>query len=1214
MIHTSNEKGSTTNIKNRYKHLAPVLLSDEEGKTYIEALHWALQQKDIKNIALTGNYGSGKSSIIKTFEDKYPNHKCLNISLATFNENEIPKELKGQEKIEYQKNFNDKIELSILQQILYSETDKKLPYSRFRRISNMSSEELISFTMKWSFIIITLLLLLFKEKIKTFDFVREIKNEVVPSLEIILLLLTVVSIALIIYEFKKIIPIFKVTKINTKAEIELSREPNDSSILNKNIDELIYFFERTAYRIVIIEDLDRFKEPEIFTRLREINLLLNKSSSIENKPITFIYALKDNIFVKENRTKFFDFIIPVIPVLHTANSFEKLKERLKNEAIDNSLIREIAFYIHDMRLLNNICNEYFIYKERLIQDNTKLSTTKLFAILVYKNMCPDDFSELLENKGLIYTFFYTTIPKVKKVLRESIHNDVVEVMGKISKIENIRIKDIEHLRRIYISKWIEKIPNTQPHIYINNTLISPNQITKLIEDSVFNEIMSTNQFSNNNSYYAEEFTINFSEIEKEIDPEENYTTKENLIYENKEKRVKELENKYNELVKINSLKTIELFAQYNTNVIEEIDTRLKEKDVLLRLMRRGDLAEDYIDYIAYFYAGDITRNDREFILSVRNRKALDINYSLNKPENVWQEIKEETQYEEILNIDLINYLLSSISNYNDDIFYLLANESLRQHEFIESYCKKGKYLEKFINAVVNKYDDLLEFIYNNSNIESVIKDIIMEIVLKNSTISTIQSQSNTFIDYIESNENFLTLINNNYKEILPKLEPLGVKFNVELKAVESYSYIFNYIPKNNLYKLNEKMINFIISNIDSSILLHDLEERHYSTIQNSNCTELKNYIKNNLKEYIDNVFLSIDTNTQEDEKYIIELLNNEELKVFHEKIIRKQAISIQNSSSIKDLSTQKLLLSNNKLLATWDNLYTIFMANSEEIPSEMIEYLNNIDNATSLSQQEFSDKKNDSKEYIYGVFDEYIINSEELNLDCYNLLIDMLPFSYDKEINFEKLSIDKLETLLDKDKITLTADDYKALKTKNDTLHIELLENNIKDYNNKIQVELDFDIMDNILLLKSKKLTQVEKIIFAKEYFGQYKEGDNSKEDKEISELIANLYLSLNPKFNTIDINNLVILFKNISTIKIQIQLFNKYFKSFEEDNEYIAELIDNIGNENFEKLNEKGPFVHTELDNEEDTKIMLEKLKSIEYISSYKEEKDKLKVNMKKK
>lgn len=69
-----------------YKGLGP---TDEvkEGESLVEALHWALTQDDIFNIALTGNYGSGKSSIIQTLLKKNEDIKehTITISLADFN-------------------------------------------------------------------------------------------------------------------------------------------------------------------------------------------------------------------------------------------------------------------------------------------------------------------------------------------------------------------------------------------------------------------------------------------------------------------------------------------------------------------------------------------------------------------------------------------------------------------------------------------------------------------------------------------------------------------------------------------------------------------------------------------------------------------------------------------------------------------------------------------------------------------------------------------------------------------------------------------------------------------------------------------------------------------------------------------------------------------------------------------------------------------------
>ena len=164
---------------------------------------------------------------------------------------------------------------------------------------------------------------------------------------------------------------YHVKEITLPAEAKIEKDNNLSeSVFNKNLDEIMYFFEATRYRIVFFEDLDRLDDRKIFVHLRELNNLLNNDDTIKEKPVVFIYAVKDDIFTKDDRTKFFDFIIPVIPVINSTNSGEILLKRLQESEkngiqhnISSDFIFDVSPYISDMRVLQNIYNEFVIYKK-----------------------------------------------------------------------------------------------------------------------------------------------------------------------------------------------------------------------------------------------------------------------------------------------------------------------------------------------------------------------------------------------------------------------------------------------------------------------------------------------------------------------------------------------------------------------------------------------------------------------------------------------------------------------------------------------------------------------------------------------------------------------------------------------------------------------------------------------------------------------------------
>ncbi|WP_337960068.1 hypothetical protein [Leuconostoc mesenteroides] len=68
--------------------------------------------------------------------------------------------------------------------------------------------------------------------------------------------------------------------------------------------------------------------------------------------MSFLYLLKDDMFDSKDRKKFFDFIIPVLPVINASNPYEKLKEILESSGkFDNGRLQELTEHC---KLLKNL--------------------------------------------------------------------------------------------------------------------------------------------------------------------------------------------------------------------------------------------------------------------------------------------------------------------------------------------------------------------------------------------------------------------------------------------------------------------------------------------------------------------------------------------------------------------------------------------------------------------------------------------------------------------------------------------------------------------------------------------------------------------------------------------------------------------------------------------------------------------------------------------
>lgn len=422
------------------------------------------------NIAITGPYSSGKSSFVSSYKKKNTefSNSSIDVSLASFQVNEMVATGETPNKSgEFE--FAD-IEKSIIQQIIYKVPSSTIPKSRFSKLT--TSED----TIKWkSYIFASLWLLsifyIFNPKSYIFiDPVRPILGKYLEffniALSLVMLSGCLFGIASIIKYLKNNLPLSKISYLNP-TNVEVSFFSESDSVLNRTLDELVYFFSSSNYNKVIFEDLERLNKPEIFTKLREINIILNNSDAVKGKHkdgIKFIYVTKDDCFSATERTKFFDFILPIIPVIHSNNSYEKIRElisTIKGVNLSHNFLRDVTVFISDMRVLQNIVNEFYFYR-KLVNHDQSLSDDNLFALVLCKNMFPCEFELLQQNSGKIFTAFDTSVIKNESTNeKRSIIQNFKEEIENIENAFSFNKGEYEILIGCYLDRLREEFTNFQ---------------------------------------------------------------------------------------------------------------------------------------------------------------------------------------------------------------------------------------------------------------------------------------------------------------------------------------------------------------------------------------------------------------------------------------------------------------------------------------------------------------------------------------------------------------------------------------------------------------------------------------------------------------------------------------------------------------------------------------------------------------------------------
>jgi|GEM_PF-2651561 hypothetical protein len=738
---------------------------DVEHQPYANTLNKALEDKRIRNIALTGSYGSGKSSILDAFEQDKKD-RIIRVSFsslgAKIEEKIVDTEDSPDNKTGSIRNLTNLIQKEIVKQILFKEAPRRLPSSKFRRISKVYIRPLL-FPALFFAAATELVLFIFGQ----LDFILPLVNDDI--------FLYVVSILFILLIFTLIFTVFSaIVGASLKLE-KITGGPLTFGLTGTNnyfdeyLDEILYFFETTDYDIVLIEDIDRFKKLYIFESLRQLSAIINSSGQV-GKSVRFIYALKDSIFadgtdVKRengvnngtdvedersaddmptnlghtlsnklqelpgsleyatNRTKFFDLIIPIVPFLAHSTSRNYIVDELNtlSLSVGSTVVKFVAPELTDMRLIKNIANEFSIFNQKVLKESRikSLKPDNLFAMIVYKNLFLGDFERIKTGKSLL-----------NEVLKQSVAFVRDEVKGLLEEQDTL-VEERDGLLGInrrsegYGARLIVYLDSVASGF--ETTIESYGYDSRAVERGYFSTPEFWQEVAAADDVTA--ITLTLRHIRTRV--QSIYTlTKASLksivindtleIDKWRKKDDEKLSQRINEIGReVSKLQTMSISDLMKTHrgTFGVTVTDTINNEMVVGLLEAGFIDRYFALYTSTYHPGNLSGNAMNFMIHNIDTRAVDMAYSFQRRpdiENLLRELSDtELANPALVNIEIIDYLLGFKNSARMAVIARTIAEHETTEELIDTYVRQGKYPVKLMRFITPVMPSVFRYLFSS---------------------------------------------------------------------------------------------------------------------------------------------------------------------------------------------------------------------------------------------------------------------------------------------------------------------------------------------------------------------------------------------------------------------------------------------------------------------------------------------------------------------
>lgn len=1037
----ANQKVASVRTKRNYhfEKLSPI--DNADISIYEEAVDFAFSSPDIKNIAISGAYGSGKSSVLATYKRKHPDKHFIHISLAHFVSDtksiDSGNVKSGSTKMtpdELSTNNSEEsvLEGKILNQLIHQIEDRNIPQTKFRIKNSLSNEQVRNLSIEILAFFLSLMHLVLSHT--WIDFVSTFpENSILRS--ILSLSTTPLSfffsgcVGFAILSFYVYVSVkkqrFKATirKLSLQGnDIELFENSTDS-FFDKYLNEVLYLFENADVDGIVFEDMDRYELEGIFERLREVNTLANIRLSNKGKPlIRFVFLLRDDLFVSKDRTKFFDYIIPVVPVVDSSNSYDQLIGHIEKNGFRNrfkeGFLQGLSLYIDDMRLLKNICNEFVIYYSRL--ESTELDPNKMLAIITYKNIFPRDFSQLQMNLGFVFSLFASKVDIIKK-RTESLQQEIEKIDTSIRAAQKEHLISLREIDAVYIDRYFSSY-----NVYHYDDQSLTDWLTRNLGSDVRKE------YKDRRENLIEKLSVGIQKLEKQKGLLEKDILRMNQL-------------KLSELVSRENID--EVFSISSKNALGETNDyqdvkRSQYFNLLKYLIRNGYIDESYADYMTYFYPNSLTTVDKVFLQSVANKAAKDFYYELRKPDLVLAKLNlRDFDEEETLNFSLLAYMLTE-PKAQEALKRMITQIRLgKRFDFVSQYLYTTKAKAEFVRCLNALWPDFFASVLENHAISERQIWMYSHEILEYCSSDVIRATNieNCLTDFIASQPDYLKVESVDVSALVQGLILLNVKFK-EIGYPDVNERLFNQVYRKSLYELNFKNICTMLSYDYGIEGIEEVRHRSYSYIIEKCDTPLYRYVQDEIKEYMEAMLDFCGEYITDLEPAILDLLNNSDvLDEQKQQYIERMKLKISLLRDVEEFSLWSVLLQKGCIRLSEENILDYWFI-TKSFDHVLVDYVNNSEGNVDFNLLEDIDDNTQSK-----IFNQ-IIRCTDLKDEKYISMLASLNRVYENGFSILNIPNKKIKLLTDYGILCMTEKNLKDIRTNYPDARYYFIKKNLDEY------------------------------------------------------------------------------------------------------------------------------------------------------------------------